>query len=151
MSEYTPRPFPITNKCDRECTISKHEHLNEGEVFVMLGEEYLVAKLNRVNLVVLNLGTKVVYNYHRDAGGTAIRYDQKALNDYHLGKMKKFDAVVPQTEKSFKLGDPVTIVGSKYKGKTGLVCKVNPKNYHVVIRKLGVVSFHPSFIAAESE
>ena len=52
----------------------------------------------------------------------------------------------------FKEGDPVVLAGNgKFGGMKGLVCKVNPAKYHVVVKNVGVISASPAALIADND
>lgn len=104
-----------------------HPYLGRGDLIEFRGELYVIEKPNSKN-----------YRIKSKKDGKEYNLDRRAPVIH-----KGHEAVAPQVMEfpKFKDGDPVIItVKGKFNGVKGLVAKVNPTKYQVVIRNVGVVN-----------
>lgn len=104
-----------------------HPYLTTGDLIEFKGELYVIDYPNPKNYRIKSKSTGKVYNLDRRA---------PVIHKGH-------EAVAPQTHEfpKFKDGDPVVITAKgKFNGVKGLVAKVNPTKYQVVIRNVGVLN-----------
>ena len=100
------------------------------------GTEYLILKPNRVNYQVINRAGKR-FNLSRYATMVSLGED---------AAWYKEATTVSATETQFKSGDPIRVTGikkganTKFNGMEGLVAKVNPRNYSVVLKGFGMIT-----------
>jgi hypothetical protein len=119
---------------------SARPFLGEGWAVEYAGKKYLITKVNDVNYQVVDKQGKK-YNLRRNLPVTDLGFDREWSTEVRTAEIA---AVV------FKDGDPVVLAGGgRYGGKKGLVCKVTPTKYHVVVRGLGVITAPFASVSAD--
>ena len=119
---------------------SARPFLGEGWAVEYAGTKYLITKVNSANYQVVDKQGKK-YNLRRNLPVTDLGFDREWFTEVRTAEVA---AVV------FKDGDPVVLAGGgRYGGKKGLVCKVTPTKYHVVVRGLGVIAAPFASVSAD--
>lgn len=116
-------------------TATRTDTLSPGTFFTFKGRSFEILKRNPSNyLAVRDDGVK--YNIPR---GFPITVKTDAVPSTSAVSTQAYLEGLPQ----FGLGVQVKINGnpsSKLYGTVGLICKVNPTTYHVVVKNLGVIA-----------